>query len=294
VDQETLDPRVILAALGLSGPTRSMPVYGGADTHIWRVEHAGQRFALRVFAADQAAMSRREVAAMVAAGNAGLPVPGVHAAGLWGDRPAMVLSWMSGTPVRHELVARPWRAWALGRELGRTQAAIHSVPAPVSLSHPVSWVEWANPDTVLRDCLLALSDQPEVLLHLDYHPMNVLVHQGHITAVLDWANARGGDPRADLARTASILRFGPLGNDLPSPISRVLRRALNAGWRRGYKEIAGPIRGMAPFYAWAGAVMVRDLSPRLGRPDLPWLTPAYLDQVRRWAAAWSHRAGCSG
>jgi aminoglycoside phosphotransferase (APT) family kinase protein len=294
VDQDTLDPSEILHALGLFGPVQSAPVYGGADTHIWNVEYAGQRLALRVFAPDQVTMSQREVAAMEAAGRAGLPVPGVLVSGLWGDRPAMVLSWMPGRPLRHELVSRPWRAWALGRVFGRTQATIHSVPAPVSLTYPVSWVEWANPNAALRDRLLTLSAQRDVLLHLDYHPMNVLVGNGHITAVLDWANARGGDPRADLARTASILRFGPLGGGLPSPVTRVVRRALHAGWRRGYREIAGPPRDMAPFYAWAGAVMIRDLSPRLGRPDLPWLTYDYLVQVQQWAAAWGHRAGCSG
>jgi len=30
-----------------------------------------------------------------------------------------------------------------------------------------------------------------------------------MTALLDWANARAGDPRADLARALAILRFGP-------------------------------------------------------------------------------------
>jgi hypothetical protein len=121
--------------------------------------------------------------------------------------------------------------------------------------------------------------------------MNVLVHGRRVTAILDWANARSGDPRADLARTASILRFAPFPKKTPAPVARVLRRILEAGWRRGYREIAGPIRGMAPFYAWAATIMVNDLSPRLGRRDLPWLTPAFLEQVRQWGAAWRLRAG---
>jgi aminoglycoside phosphotransferase (APT) family kinase protein len=226
---------------------------------------------------------------MNAARSAGLPVPEVHAEGVWGDRPALLLNWMPGRPLTEELAASPWRAPAYGHALGRMQAAIHRVPAPANLVHPVSWVEWSNPDTILRDRLLAVAAGSKALLHLDLHPMNVLAERGHITAVLDWANARSGDPRADLARTATILRFGPL-EGVVSPVSALLRRALIAGWRRGYREIAGPVSGMAPFYMWAGMVMVRDLAPRLGRADLPWLTPTYLERVQDWTAGWRGRA----
>ena len=289
IDRDILDPNAILEALGLSEPTCSTPVRGGADTLIWHIEYRSRHYALRVFRCDQAAMARREVIAMNAARSIGLPVPEVHAEGLWGDRPALLLTWMPGRPIKHELAASPWRAWTYGHALGRIQAVVHSVPAPANLSHPVPWVEWSNPDTALRDRLLALAEGSEALLHLDLHPMNVLAEHGHLTAVLDWANARAGDPRADLARTASILRFGPL-DGVPSLVSRVIRRALEVGWRRGYREIAGPVTGMAPFYAWAGMVMVRDLAPRLGRSDLPWLTPTFLEQVQDWTAGWRTRA----
>ena len=289
IDQDTSDPTAILEALGLSGQTRWTPVLGGADTLIWRIEHRRHPYALRVFRADQAALARREIIAMNAAGSAGLPVPEVHAEGLWGGRPAVLLNWLPGCPLKHELAARPWRVWTYGHALGRMQAAIHRVPAPANLVHPVPWVEWSNPDEVLRDRLLAVAAKSKALLHLDLHPMNVLAERGRLTAVLDWANARAGDPRADLARTATILRFGPL-DDVPSPVSGLLRRVLIAGWRRGYREVAGPVSGMAPFYVWAGMVMIRDLAPRLGRPDLPWLTPMHLYGVQEWTADWRARA----
>jgi hypothetical protein len=289
IGQAAFDPTAILEALGLSRPTRSTPVRGGADTLIWCIEYGSERFALRVFRSDQAAMMQREIIAMSAARSAALPVPEVHARGFWGERPAFLLSWMPGRPLKHELAASPRRAWAYGLALGRIQAAVHRVPAPVNLVHPVPWLEWSNPDTALRDRLLTLAAGRQALLHLDLHPMNVLAERGNPTAVLDWANARAGDPRADLARTASILRFGPL-DGFPSPVSRVLRRALEVGWRRGYREIAGPVVGMAPFYVWAGMVMVRDLTPRLGQSDVPWLTPGLLEQVRDWTEAWRTRA----
>lgn len=287
-----LDPLAILRVLGHPGPAQVFPVSGGADTAMWRIEQDGQIFALRVFRPEQAAMARREVSAMEMARAGSLPVPVVHIAGVWQDRPALLLTWMPGRPLAHELTARSWRSWSLGVALGRTQAAMHAIPVPSGhLGQPPSWVDWAEPDDALRYLLLKRAGEQNALLHLDLHPLNVLVQGSRLTAVLDWANARPGDPRADLARTISLLRFAPLPEGTPTPIARAVRRVLEAGWRRGYREAAGPIHGMAPFHAWAAAAMVKDLSPRLGRHDLPWLTPAFLDQVQDWGAAWRSRAG---
>lgn len=287
-----VDPLLVLHALGLAGPAQAFPVSGGADTAMWRIERGDARFALRVFRPEQVAVARREVAAMRLAGNAGIPVPELHAEGAWRDRPALLLDWMPGEPLMPALIAHPWRAWPLGIALGRAQAAIHAIAVPPGrLGQSSTWVDWGAPDDALRRLLLLHAADGDALLHLDLHPMNVLVQGREVTAVLDWANARPGDPRADLARTASILRFAPLPAGTLAPS---VRRLLAVGWRRGYREAAGPIRGMAPFYAWAAAAMVNDLSPRLGRRDLPWLRPAYLDRVEAWGATWRCRAGLAG
>jgi aminoglycoside phosphotransferase (APT) family kinase protein len=294
VSDEPLDPTDILHSLGVVGPARTIPVVGGADTLIWRVEAAGKVSALRLFRPEQAMMAQREVAAMAVAGSAGLPVPRVYAESVWRGRPVLHMSWMPGRPLRDELRSRPWRARALGGEFGRVQAAAHGISPPGALlAHPTPWIAWANPDDALRDCLRAAARGPDVLVHLDFHPMNVLVAGGPVSAVLDWANARIGDPRADLARTASILLFAPLDSGVPRPLGGLLRRLFIAGWRRGYREVAGPMGGMAPFYAWAGEVMICDLTPRLGRPDLPWLNLQFLERVRQWTDDWRERAGCA-
>ena len=294
MSNEPLDPTDILDTLGVVRPARAIPVSGGADTLIWRVEVAGQVSALRLFRPEQVTVAQREVAAMAAASSAGLPVPRVYAEGIWCGRPVLHMSWMPGRPMRDELQANPLRAHALGVQFGRAQAAVHAILPPATLlAHPSPWIAWANPDDALRDCLRAASRGPDVLLHLDFHPMNVLVADGRISAVLDWANARAGDPRADLARTASILRCAPLDPGVPKPLENLVRRLFIAGWRRGYREVAGPMGGMAPFYAWAGAVMIRDLTPRLERPDLAWLDDQFLERVRQWADGWRERAGCA-
>ena len=55
--------------------------------------------------------------------------------------------------------------------------------------------------------------------------------------------------------------------------------------------MAGPVTGLAPFYAWAEAVMRHDMAPRIWRTDLPWLTPALLAGIRRWGDGWRAAAG---
>jgi aminoglycoside phosphotransferase (APT) family kinase protein len=108
---------------------------------------------------------------------------------------------------------------------------------------------------------------------------------GHqMTAVLDWANARLGDPRADVARSYSILAIDP--NWPRRPHITIFRQILARAWQRGYEQAAGPLGDMALFYAWAGAVMQRDLAPRLASaPHDP------LARVRRWTNEWKRRAG---
>lgn len=281
----------LLAALGLGPDAPAQPVAGGADTAIWRVSQAGASYAVRLFRQGEAAVMAREVAAMAAAALAGVPTPQVHAEVSWMNRPALLLEWMPGQRFDLALQATPWRAWRLGVAFGETQARMHQALAPAALREADRpWIAWAEPPAVLRDLLLAATDDRETLLHLDYHPRNVLVEGSRVSAVLDWTNARAGDRRADLARTDAILRFGPIAAGLPSPIARVVTRGFAAGWRHGYRERAGPVRGMAPFYAWAGMVMVRDLAPRLGRADLPWITSDLLARVQSWSDGWLERA----
>lgn len=105
--------------------------------------------------------------------------------------------------------------------------------------------------------------------------------------MLDWANARAGDPRADLARTAATLQLA--GGLASGPGGRALLRLLEPAWRRGYERAAGPTGDLGLFFAWAGEATANDLAPKLGRPGLP-LRPDDLERLRRWAAAWRRQA----
>jgi len=286
--QQELDPFAILAALGVTGASEATPVSGGADTAIWRVAHGRQLYALRVFRAEQAETCRREIAAMRAALGGGLPIPTIHVAGSWRDRPALLLGWCDGEPLLRVLQRRLGLVWSLGKVFGRMQAAVHTVaPAPAPELPPGDWIAWAGADEMaLQARLRAVASGRAQLLHLDYHPLNVMTDGRQITAVLDWANARVGDPRADAARSYSILSIEPSWPRWPHVT--LFRHVLAHAWRRGYEQAAGPLGDMSLFNAWAGAVMLRDIAPRAARTGLR------LDRVRRWTIEWKRRAGVIG
>lgn len=287
----SLDPRAILAALGAADGVGSVvPVAGGMDTAIWRVERAGRAYALRVFRPEQAAVARRE-AAIMAAAIPGVPIPAVRAAGSWQDRPALLIEWCAGRTLLDAVRAAPRDALALAHLFGAIQARLHAAAPPAALIvEDREWSDWAGGGPELTARLRAVADRPASILHFDYHPLNLLVEGRRATGLIDWANVHIGDRRADLARTVTILRLAPFDQGASAVATRLAARLLELGWRRGYRAVAGPIGGMAPFYAWAGTVFVHDLSEKIGRPGIT-LRSSDLDPARRWTAHWRHRAG---
>lgn len=287
--QNSLAPSQILAALGVTNADAITTVTGGQDTVIWRVRQGDQSFALRVFRADQVGACRCETLAMQAAASAGLPVPMIHAHGVWQDRPAMLISWCPGQTLLEALQQHRSQIMRLGMFYGQMQARIHAVSAPDGMrfsEHP--WLEQLDSsEDALKRRLLALPLRADALLHLDYHPQNVLCDQGKITGVIDWTNALAGDPRADLARTVATIRLSPNPPGIPSVLINLLRSLLLSAWRRGYQQFAGPIGDLSLFYAWAGAVI---RSEQMRSPDRPGQA-AHLTRLQKWTAYWKRRAG---
>ena len=51
---------------------------------------------------------------------------------------------------------------------------------------------------------------PQSIVHMDYHPLNVMVHGVRVTGVIDWVNTDVGDRHLDAAMTAVILSSSAL------------------------------------------------------------------------------------
>jgi aminoglycoside phosphotransferase (APT) family kinase protein len=284
VTQADLHPQEILRSLGINGTPTITPVQGGFDMAMWKVEYEGQSYALRVFREGEHVRCERERVVMKTAREAGLPTPELHASGIWQDRPVLLITWLPGRMLTDEIRARPWHLWRLGIAFGRMQAAIHALPAPDLLcQQPRTWITWQCNDPILLDRLRHQPCSDGALLHLDYHPNNVLTDGKRITGIVDWANTHAGDPRADAARTVSILRVDP---HVRKPLLLWLGlRIFETAWRSGYQRAGGHLKDMSLFYAWAGVVMQRDLAHHYEH------RPQELAPARRWTNKWKARAG---
>jgi aminoglycoside phosphotransferase (APT) family kinase protein len=279
-------PWALLAALGIDDAVAARPAgTGWGATELWRVRLSNRTDALlRVFPPGAGRDAAREAAAMAAARDGGIPAPAVLAADEHEGRPMLLLEWLPGETAAAVVLADPSRAAAVGDAMGRTLGTLAAVSPPRGVRRPGGWIAWAGPEeTALAACLSALPPRPVALLHLDYHPRNVLVAEDaegvvHVAGVLDWENANGGDPRAEVARAVSILRVGAMDPALPAGAGPALA-ALEEGLLRGHEASAGPLGDMAPFHAWAVAAMLRDLAPKLGRPGV-WLRPEHLANLR--------------
>jgi aminoglycoside phosphotransferase (APT) family kinase protein len=122
----------------------------------------------------------REALAMGAAHAAGYPVPEV----LEVREDALVLERVDGPTMGAALRRRPWLVPAHGRTLAKLHRRLLELDAPAELP--------------------AAEPPGRRLVHLDLHPENViLTARGPV--VIDWTNARRGDPDLDTAMTWVIL-----------------------------------------------------------------------------------------
>jgi aminoglycoside phosphotransferase (APT) family kinase protein len=194
----------------------------------------------------------------------------------------MVLSWCSGSTLLSALETKPWAVWRLSRLFGRTQARIHAVspPGEFQATAPDCWtmrVAARYPDLAAE--IRALEPTRACLIHLDFHPLNVIIEGGRLSGVIDWGGAAAGDPRADLARTAVTMLTAPLP---PGPMRVILdaaRRLALRGWRSGYEEEAGPMPDHDAFTAWAAATLLLEIERVVDRPGV-WGTQKDIERLR--------------
>lgn len=204
---------------------------------------AGDGAVLRLMRATSAAARAdvaREAALLRALEGSALRVPRVLGEVERDGRPGLLLERLPGPDLLSELAAKPWRVFAIGATTGRLQAQLAMLPAPPGLGPLRPAVEAAitraTMPAVLREFALALLERlpdGDRLCHLDFHPGNLLRTGTGDPAVIDWANARAGDPLADLARSIVILSTGELPPGTPLYL-RVLSRAARSLLLRSY------------------------------------------------------------
>jgi aminoglycoside phosphotransferase (APT) family kinase protein len=96
---------------------------------------------------------------------------------------ALVLERIAGPTMVQELRRRPWRVRRHAALLAQLHQRLHELVAPAALP---------------------AASEGDRLLHLDLHPDNVILSPSG-PVVIDWTNARRGDPSLDVALTWVIL-----------------------------------------------------------------------------------------
>ena len=285
------DPFAVLADLGIYNPSSVKQISGGNDTAMWLVKSADVKYALRILRHNEKKQFQAEQTAIELAEKANLPVPKIVAKGIFNEFPAILLSWCPGVTLAQQLFLKPWLIWKLGMMFGRMQAKMHTITALPNIFHFVTdWISWKTGDDIeIQKELKNITQNSSSLIHLDFHHYNIVVEGKKISGIIDWSNARLGDPRADFARTSTMLRVEPWGAKTTFVLS-MMRWLFEKAWRRGYIRVSGSLTDMALFYAWAGVAMTNDLAPRVEQPE-SWFQQKHLEKIRSWTNKWKKRAG---
>lgn len=258
----TVDVDALLNALGLSAIAPPEPVTGGwSAATLWRIELPDGPHLLRIYDERDAPVVQREALVMNHLLEGEVPVARVVGTGAHSGHAFLLLTWIEGRTLDEYLLSdgNPWR---LGMEFGSLQGRLHRITAPEGLPHAYSWPALAAyPDRLLA-ALEQVSQLTDRLLHLDYHPRNLLVRDGEISGLIDWTNARRGDPRFDVARTVILGRFLLGVSEVLIPSLRPIPRSFFSGWRSGYRDEMGAVREARLFLAWAAYGMIYDLAQK--------------------------------
>ena len=143
----------------------------------------------------------------------GYPVPAVHSV----DGSDLVMDRIDGETMLERLSAAPWKVVWYARVLARLQRRLARIEAPA----------WMLADT-------ADDSRPQSVLHLDLHPMNIIMSPDG-PVVIDWTNAAGGPAGFDGALTfVEVVTF-----TTETTVERIGQRifAQTFRWFRGRRSV---------------------------------------------------------
>jgi aminoglycoside phosphotransferase (APT) family kinase protein len=139
--------------------------------------------------------------------------------------PFLVMEQIPGPTLLQRLLCRPWTVLAVGSRMAEVQTWLHHLPTD-GFPHPGQPLLERGLDEIqgvirqyglgsLRPGLAWLRAHRPIppaaaaIVHLDFHPLNLIHRKGQLPAVLDWDLADVGDPHADVATTIMFIRCAP-------------------------------------------------------------------------------------
>jgi aminoglycoside phosphotransferase (APT) family kinase protein len=198
--------------------------------------------------------------------------------------PFVVMTRVSGVTLLARLLQRPWTLWNAPKMMAELQARLHCLPTGrfpnaggdfqtrllrqldqmvteydlQGLTAGLHWLSRMSPTT---------SYIPRIV-HLDFHPINIVCAEDHRLALVDWPEADVGDLHADIATTVMLVECVPAGCSKlrhrlavaagrPFLIRRYLRAykrriAIDAG-RLAYYRACAAFRRLCSYGRWLRA-----------------------------------------
>jgi aminoglycoside phosphotransferase (APT) family kinase protein len=139
--------------------------------------------------------------------------------------PFCIMEQIPGRTLFQAMLDGPWNLLKTGVTMAKLQARLHKLPiinfpAPGGpfLKRRLEFIQGLiqrHDWTVLLPALRWLvahrpaSPASPSILHLDFHPINLIESPDRGTVVLDWDSADVGDPHADIATTLMLIRCAP-------------------------------------------------------------------------------------
>jgi aminoglycoside phosphotransferase (APT) family kinase protein len=260
-------------------------VHDGWETYIYLFQLSAaselhpslaQPLALRIYASPKGtAAARHECVAQLFLRTRGFPVPRPRwleeDSSLFGG-PFMIVEQVPGQTWPRALLSRPWLMGPATRHMAQLQHRLHALPVngfPASdrpfLGRYLSSME----NSIRQHDLCGLSagldwlgerrpadpSRPSIL-HLDFHPLNIIRRPNGSLVVLDWPEADIGDRHADVATTLTLidsvrLPAHNLWEGLGLPLGGFL---LSQWYLRAYCELAELDEDKLAYYRAASAL----------------------------------------
>ena len=252
---------------------------GGPNNAVFRLRFAEGLHILKLARSADAGPLRKEHMLLELLGRHGIPVPRVEHSDLEAKtvgRPFLILASAGELRVADYLQVHTAQSHALCREMGELLGRIHTlvlsgsgdlqpegyVPrergAYLQRLHALS--DWAAAQRLIEPAeaeafrALPMPDMSGTnLCHGDFHAVQCIVHEGRVSAVVDWESAWSGNAAIDFAVTQVYLESYCPGDLLSAFVAGYLsRRTLPSGYQRDYL----PVR-MAQALALMRAMLAR-------------------------------------
>jgi aminoglycoside phosphotransferase (APT) family kinase protein len=227
-----LEPRLEAGELAFAEAPEEIQT--GWETYIYRCRLRGRRplprpfdrrLVLRLYASPQGVpRACHEFAVQRALFRAGYPVPEPllveEDCGSLGG-PFLIMECLPGETLLDHLRGHSMHVLWVAAQLAEQQVRLHRLPPEDVPAPPGPFLERRLEE--LRDLVntygldglaaglgwlrarRAAEPASPCVVHLDYHPINVLVHEGRPPGVVDWSEADVGDRHADVATTLLLM-----------------------------------------------------------------------------------------